>query len=273
MTTNRAFEGHNAVVFAATGAIASATAMELARQGASLFLSARNPTQLRRVREMISLATGTTAESAVVNAEDQDEVAFYFQSLVDRNISPDLVFNGIGVDPVESMYGRPSDEVTLGRFLEPITRIVGSQFITATLGAGQMRDFKRGTILLLTSSLSRSSFPNMAGITAASDAVQGLARVLASEFNSFGIRVACVRVDAIPETRTIQLTTAANAKTRGISIDEYISSTMRNESKSAPFTLELAARGIVHIAADAFELPSDGQPIDVSSTYETERIA
>lgn len=263
MTTNRAFDGHNAIIFAATGAIASATAMELARQGARLFLSARNVAQLQRLQEMILLTTNAAVESTVVNAEDQDEVALYFQSLADREIRPDLVFNGIGVDPVESMYGCPSDKVTLRCFLEPIIRIVGSQFVTATLGAIHMRYSRRGTIVLLTSSLSRSSLPNMAGITSASDAIQGLARVLATEFHPWGIRVACVRVDAIYETRTIQLTTAANAQTRGVSIDEYVSSIQRSDSSSAPLSLELAARGIVHIAADAFKISPNGQPIDV----------
>lgn len=263
MTTTNLFEGRNALIFASTGAISGAVATELARQGARVFLSARSRQGLEQLADRLRDETRAEIKTCLVNAEDQDEVEFYLQSLAREGVSPDLVFNGIGVDPIGAQYGHPSETITLDRFLEPLTRIVGSQFLTSTLAAVRMMQSKRGTILLLTSSLARSAFPYMAGITAASDAVEGLARVLAAEYAPRGVRVVCVRVDAIPETRTIRLSMAANAETLGIPVEEFASAISQKTRSARVLTLSAAARAIVVIASDAGDALS-GQPVDIA---------
>jgi NAD(P)-dependent dehydrogenase (short-subunit alcohol dehydrogenase family) len=78
----------------------------------------------------------------------------------------------------------------------------------------------QGTILTLTSSLSRSKIPFMAGVASASTAIEGLTRVLAAEYGMFGIKVICLNPTALAETRTIRETTHANAQTMGIPTEE-----------------------------------------------------
>ena len=66
-----------------------------------------------------------------------------------------------------------------------------------------MQTQSEGTILLLTASLSRSKIPNLAGITAASAAIEGLTRVMAAEWGGEGIKVMCICSNAIMDTRRI----------------------------------------------------------------------
>ncbi|NDJ60854.1 MAG: SDR family oxidoreductase, partial [Chloroflexi bacterium] len=56
---------------------------------------------------------------------------------------------------------------------------------------------------------------HMAGITAACGAVEALARSLAGEFGPAGVRVNVVRGSGMPETRTIQETTAGQIDISG----------------------------------------------------------
>ena len=264
MTNGKAYAGCNAFVFAASGAIASAVSRELARQGARVFLSGRDARRLEELARAISAETGTEPDVATVDATSASAVADYLDTLAARGVVPDWAFNGIGLDPVGAMYGERSESLPTEVFTLPLTAIVGGQFVTATQSALRMRPYGRGTIVLVTASLAKSAMPFMAGITAACDAVQGLARVLAAEYAPNGLRVLCVRVAGIPETRTIRLTSAANARTRGVTVQEFGRASGVGAAASV-LTLEAAAGKIVVLCAPGSAAPA-GEPLDVDAT-------
>jgi 3-oxoacyl-[acyl-carrier protein] reductase len=56
---------------------------------------------------------------------------------------------------------------------------------------------------------------HMANITAACGATEAMTRALAGELGPSGVRVNCVRGSAMPETRTIQETFAAQTRITG----------------------------------------------------------
>jgi NAD(P)-dependent dehydrogenase (short-subunit alcohol dehydrogenase family) len=103
------------------------------------------------------------------------------------------------------MGGRPPTTVaTFEQFMALMEKICGSQFLASRTAAKYMiRSRCEGTILLLTAALSRSKFPYLAGITAASAAIEGLTRVMAAEFGGEGIKVTCICSGALMETRRI----------------------------------------------------------------------
>ena len=103
------------------------------------------------------------------------------------------------------MGGRPLTTVaTLEQFLAPMKKLCGSQFLTARVAARYMMQTQsEGTILFLTAALSRSKLPNMAGITAASAAIEGMTRVMAAEWGGNNIKVTCICPGAIMETKRI----------------------------------------------------------------------
>lgn len=267
MTNDSAYARCNAFVFAASGAIAGAVSRELARQGARMFLSGQDARRLAELARAISVETGAEPAVATVDATSASAVADYLDAQAARGVVPDWVFNGIGLDPVGAMYGERSESLPAEVFTQPLTAIVGGQFVTATQSALRMRPYGSGTIVLLTASLAKSAMPFMAGITAACDAVQGLARVLAAEYTPYGPRVLCVRVAGIPETRTIRLTSAANARTRGVTVEEFRRAAGVGTAASM-LTLEAAAKKIAALCAPG-SAAAAGEPLDVDATAGT----
>lgn len=205
-----------AVVFAASGAIAGAVAKSFAQNGAKVYVSGRDLVAITALVEDIK-QTGGWAKAHQVDAMNENEIDLYLQQIVEENGRLDIVFNGIGVRPSESDYGMYSTHIPFEQFMKPIQIHVGSQFLTSRIAAKYMMQCQsQGTILMLTASLSRLKLPFMAGITSACTAIEGLTRSLAGEFGQAGIKVICLNPTSLSETRTIQETNAASAKSMGI---------------------------------------------------------
>lgn len=207
-------QGKNALIFAASGAIASGVAERFAREGATVWLSARNAAKLEplalRIRDV-----GGTAHMATLDATDDAAIADYVAGVARKAGSVDIHFNGIGGRPEELGYPERATEVSPERFMLPLTRIVASTFLTARACARPMIAQKSGAIVTLSATLSGMTAAHMPGITAACGAIEALTRSLAGEFGPHGVRVNCVRGSAMPETRTIQETFAGQARLRG----------------------------------------------------------
>jgi NAD(P)-dependent dehydrogenase (short-subunit alcohol dehydrogenase family) len=205
-----------AVVFAASGAIAGAVAQSFSQHGAKVYVSGRDFEAVKTLADTIK-KNGGKAEAAQIDAMNEVEIDHYLQKIVTKMSKIDIVFNGIGVRPSESDYGTYTTEISFEQFMKPIEIHVGSQFLTSRLAAKYMMQTQtQGTILMLTASLSRLKLPFMAGITAACTAIEGLTRSLAGEFGQAGIKVICINPTSLSETRTIQETNAAIAKSMGI---------------------------------------------------------
>lgn len=214
-------ENKIAVVFAASGAIAGAVAKAFATKGAKVYVTAKEHSAAENLANEIN-SKGGRAEALLADALNEAHIDTVFEKMVADNGKVDIVFNGIGIRPSQSQYGTPSTILTYENFLKPLTTIVGSQFLTSRAAAKFMAATKSaGTILTLTSSLSRSKIPFMAGVTSASTGVEGLTRCLAAEFGMMGIKVICINPTGMAETRTIQETSAANAATIGIPVEAF----------------------------------------------------
>lgn len=208
-------------IFAASGAIAGAVAQSFSDYGAKLYLSARNLEVVESLAESIHSKGGWAAVKQV-DAMNEGEMDSFLQHIADQEGRLDAVFNGIGVRPSESDYGIPTSQLSFDQFMKPIKTHVGSQFLSSRLAANYMMATQtQGTILTLTASLSRLKLPFMAGITSACTAIEGLTRVMAAEFGQAGIKVICLNPSALSETRTIQETTQANAKTMGMPVETF----------------------------------------------------
>jgi NAD(P)-dependent dehydrogenase (short-subunit alcohol dehydrogenase family) len=189
-----------AVVFAASGGIAGAVARSFAEHGAKVYVTARNLEAVKTLAKEIK-ADGGWAEAAKVDALNETGIDNFFQKVVKDTGKLDIVFNGIGHFYQDAGSGSPSMSITFEQFLNPLHNFCGSQFLTSRLAAKYMiQTASEGTILLLTSALSRMKTPNMAGFAAASAAVEGLTRVLAAEFGGQGIKVTCICPGAILES-------------------------------------------------------------------------
>lgn len=250
-------DSKNVLVFAATGDIGSQAARHFAAEGAHVWISGRNTAKLQQIAEAIR-AAGGTVNCDEVDATDDAAVTAYVERVAAAG-SIDGVFNAIGGHPADLGYPAFSNTQPLDQFMIPLQRIVGSQFLTSRAAAQKMTS--GGAVVTLSATLSGMTAANMAGISAACAAIEGLTRALAGDYGPAGVRVNCVRGSGMPETRTIQETVGGQIALTGqppkmalpplgrpITVGETVS--------TAAFLLSSAASGmtgqVVTVCAGAF---------------------
>ncbi|MBC8075533.1 MAG: SDR family oxidoreductase [Chloroflexales bacterium] len=199
--------GKNVLVFAATGGIGSEVARTFAREGAHVFISGRSADAVEQLAGQLRAAGGNVS-AEIVDATDAAAVQAYVDQVVAEVGSIDATFNAIGQAPSALAYPARSTEQSLDDFFKPLHVILGSTFLTSRTVGAQMVRQGSGSIVTLSATLSVWTPAYMAGITAACAAIEGLTRSLAGEFGPAGVRVNCVRGNAMFETRTIAETGA-----------------------------------------------------------------
>jgi 3-oxoacyl-[acyl-carrier protein] reductase len=206
----------NAVIYGAGGAIGGAVARAFAREGAKVFLAGRTLAKLDAVAREISTAGGA-AESAQVDALDEQSVTKHIVEVARRAGSIDVSFNAIAWEDVQ---GTPLIEMSLEDFSHPITIATRTQFLTAKAVAPHMIKQGSGVIMMITATPARMGFPLCGGFSVACAAIEGLSRSLAAELGPQGVRVICLRSAGSPETipDTMDVHAAGNRMTR----DEFI---------------------------------------------------
>lgn len=240
-----------AVIFAASGEIAGAVAQSFAQLGAKVYVTARNLDAVKTLAQQIK-ANGGSAEAAKVDALNETEIDAFIKKVVADNGRLDIVFNGIGASYNE-MGGRPATTVaSFEQFMAPIEKICGSQFLTSRVAAKYMIASKsEGTVLLLTAALSRSKLSNVAGITAASAAIEGLTRVMAAEWGGDGIKAICICPGALIETKRISGWIDAVSKQYGMPVEQIVAQYKAFDILKTSPTLKQVGETAAFLASEA----------------------
>ena len=186
----------NAVIFGGAGSIGGAIARAFAREGAKVFLAGRTLSKLEIVAADIR-AAGGGAETAKVDALDEQSVEKYVAEVVKNAGGIDVSFNAISWEDVQ---GIPLIEMALDDFSHPITTATRTQFLTAKAVAPRMIKKRSGVIMTITAQPARMGFPLCGGFSVACAAVEGFSRSLAAELGPQGVRVICRRSAGSPET-------------------------------------------------------------------------
>ena len=194
-------EGKNAVIYGAGEAIGGAVACAFAREGARVFLAGLTRETLEGVAADIA-AAGGSAEVAEVDALDERTVERHLGEVVEEAGSIDVSFNAISIRPVQ---GSPLTEMSREDFMRPILTGTATHFLTARAAARRMAERGLGVILTLSTSAAGLSgrdrgFHRTGGFGVACAAIEALTKQLAGEIGLRGVRVVCLRPDAIPET-------------------------------------------------------------------------
>jgi 3-oxoacyl-[acyl-carrier protein] reductase len=208
----------NVVIYGAGGTIGGTVARAFAREGARVFLAGRTLAKLDAVASEIS-AAGGAAETAQVDALDEQSVEKHIVEVAKKAGSIDVSFNAIGMEDVQ---GTPLIEMSLEDFSHPITNATSTQFLTAKAVAPHMIKKGSGVIMMITATPSRIGWPLVGGFGTACAALEGLSRQLAAELGPQGVRVICLRSAGSPESipDTMDVHAAGNRMTR----DEFIAS-------------------------------------------------
>jgi NAD(P)-dependent dehydrogenase (short-subunit alcohol dehydrogenase family) len=211
-------EDKTAVIYAAGGTIGGAVARAFAREGARLFLTGRNVAKLDAVADEI-VAAGGAAETAQVDALDEKAVREQLDTVVERAGGVDISFNAIGPGPAP--YRTPLTELAADAFTRPIAFYTSSNFITATAAARHMSARGSGVIVTLTATPGRTPAGLLGGAAPAWAAVEAFSRSLALEVGPAGVRVVCLRSQAIPETPLIEANFATAGPAVGVTPAEF----------------------------------------------------
>jgi NAD(P)-dependent dehydrogenase (short-subunit alcohol dehydrogenase family) len=208
-----------AVIYGAGGAVGGAVARAFAREGAKLFLAGRHRPRVEAVAKEV-VPAGESAETAEVDALDEQAVDRHLQSVIDKEGRVDISFNAIGI-PNTKLQGVPLVDLGVEGFSLPIETYTRSYFLTARMAARRMLARRSGVIMTVTSIPSRTGIPLLGGVGPAMAAVEALTRNLSAELAPHGIRVVGLRPQGMPDSGTIKEVFGIHAKAWGISWEQF----------------------------------------------------
>ena len=139
-------QNKNAIIYGAGGSLGSAVAKAFADAGAKVFLTGRNVDSVQKVANKI-LESGGKAEVHKVDATNEEEINSHIKAVKQRAGSVDISFNAIGIDVVMNI---PLADMSVGDYVNPITKTIQTRFLTAKAAAKIMIEQKSGVILTLT---------------------------------------------------------------------------------------------------------------------------
>lgn len=230
-----------AIIYGGGGAIGGAAAQAFAREGATVCLAGRTIAKLKAVAQSIA-ETGGRVEIAQLDALDAPAVQAHADSLAARAGGIDIALNAVGIAHVQ---GTPFTELAFEDYAHPVSTYVRTNFLTARAVAPHMVKKGRGVILTLSTPGARLSGTGFLGNGVASAAVEAFSRILAGELGSSGVRVICLRPDAIPEAVNTSHTGevfAAVAERAGTTVDAMLAERARTATllKRLPTLAEVA---------------------------------
>lgn len=195
--SNKLLQQKNAVIYGAGGSLGGAVAKALAAAGARVFLTGHKAESVEMVAKAIC-AAGGSAETAVVDGMNEEAVKAHIDQMQEKIGTVDISFNAVGVDVIQDM---PLIQLAAADFVEPVTRMLHTRFITAKAAAQVMIKQQSGVILSLTATPGGIGYPYTGGFAPACCAIESLSRNLAAELGVYGIRVVNIRSGGSPDSR------------------------------------------------------------------------
>ena len=209
-------EGRNAIVYGASGAVGSAVAKAYAREGARVFLAARNRDKLEALAAEI-VGAGGRAEAEAVDATDQEAVDAHLAAIVAGAGPIKIMFNAVGVDDTQ---GQKLVDTPREKFLAPIVTGMKTWFSTGTANARHMAANGGGVIVGISANAAREAYDIMGGFGVSQAAIEHFIRHLAVENGPAGVRCVCVRSPGSPDAPGVREAFILHAREEGISLEE-----------------------------------------------------
>ncbi len=183
-----------AVIYGAGGAIGGAVARAFAAEGAFVHLAGRTGSRLEKVARDI-LENGGQAETAVVDALNEEQVDDFVARVAKKNRRIDISFNVISFGDIQA----PLMEIDVDDFTQPVSLATRTHFLTTRAAATHMIKQRSGVVLMFGGS-GPQTLPGLGGFKVAMDAMEGLRRQWALELGRHGIRVVTMVSGGIIET-------------------------------------------------------------------------
>jgi 3-oxoacyl-[acyl-carrier protein] reductase len=184
-------DGNTAIVTGAAHGIGRAIAVELAREGASVWACDVLERELAETRRSVGERAEAPCRAAVVDVSDARRVSAFVEELIAAEGRVDVLVNCAGGVLGQTM--RPVEEVSEEAWRAIFAVNLDGAFHLTRAVAPPMKASGRGSIVNISSGAGRSY--SLTGIQAYASAKAGLigfTRQTARELGEFGIRVNCV---------------------------------------------------------------------------------
>lgn len=196
ITDHLDFTGKVAVVTGGATGIGYATALQLARLGASVVICSRTVAELEAAAARIAAESGSRCLAVPTDVKDEQACI----ALVERTIAElgriDVLVNNAGgtrMGPLETIPTRGWDSI--------FDLNVRSAYVLTREAGRHMIAQRSGAIVNISSGAGVNGVKGGAHYSAAKSALQMFTRVTAAEWGRFGVRANCVAAGAIASER------------------------------------------------------------------------
>lgn len=239
-----------AVIFGGSGAIGSAVAHTLAREGAHVILGARNQEKLERVASEIR-AAGGKAETFTIDVLNEQPTLEKTDHLARQVGGFDVVINTTGFMHVQ---GKGIAELSLAEFRQGIDPFLTAQFNIAKAVSPHMGGERAGAIIMVVAPASTMAIPGHLGHVVGCASTEAFVKALASELAPSNIRVICVRSHAIDGAVQAGSYTgevfAPKAQAMGLTVEQWVGGAAQSTMLKRLPTLSQVAELMTFLASD-----------------------
>ncbi|MBM1020408.1 SDR family oxidoreductase [Enterobacter sp. A11] len=238
------FKNKIAVIFGGSGAIGSAVAHALAREGAEVHLAARTSTRLEHVANSIRNAGGSAS-------------AFIFDALDEFAQLPEFAHIDIVVNATGFMHdqGKRLDALALSEFRQGFDPFLTAYFNIAKAVSPRMGGEHGGTLITVVAPAVNMAISGHLGHIVGCAGTEAFTRALAAELGVKNIRVVCVRshaiADAVQAGSYVGAIFAAKAQEMGITVEQFLGGAAQSTLTHHLPTLAQVADTITFLASDA----------------------
>lgn len=176
--------GKVALVCGSTQGLGEASAVELARLGASVVLMARNEESLRRTQAELDVRDGQTHWYLVADFSDVEQVRKRVQAFVQEHRAVHILVNNTGGPPGGSMV-----DAELTAFVRAFSAHLLCNHVLAQALIPGMKAERYGRIINIISTSVKQPIPGLGVSNTVRGAVASWAKTLAGELAPFGITV------------------------------------------------------------------------------------
>lgn len=238
------FKNKIAVIFGGSGAIGSAVAHALAREGAEVHLAARTSTRLEHVANSIRNAGGSAS-------------TFIFDALDEFAPLPEFAHIDIVVNATGFMHdqGKRLDALALSEFRQGFDPFLTAYFNIAKAVSPRMGGEHGGTLITVVAPAANMAISRHLGHIVGCAGTEAFTRALAAELGVKNIRVVCVRshaiADAVQAGSYVGAIFAAKAQEMGITVEQFLGGAAQSTLTHHLPTLAQVADTITFLASDA----------------------
>ena len=237
ITEQLTFTGKVAIVTGGGTGIGYATALQLARLGASVVIAARTADELEAAAARIREASGGACIAVPTDVKNEQACIALVERTVEEFGRVDILINNAGgtrMGPLESIPTKGWDSI--------FDLNIKSAYILTREAGKHMIAQKSGAIVSISSGAGINGVKGGAHYSAAKSALQMFTKVTAAEWGKYGIRANCVAAGAIASERVLEAWKVAN-----LDMDTLTSSTPLRRTG----TPNEMANMIVFFASDA----------------------